>query len=220
MSVKFCKKSYFPKEVWKHFIYLEMEYDPVLNCNRQNGDPAPEPANRFRPLYKRQTKNRKRKISQASLSLDDGLPKRADRFPEVAERLSIQNVREINLSHDNPRFITTRKYSLKPKFNKWKLQGRFQATNIATGSSATMHPEQILEHEFFSTCPQKNYFKLKERNSKEYPIKSGETSWLVPVSGISALPENDNEQDVDRLAKALERMRLKNKRKRRAKWRV
>ena len=42
-------------------------------------------------------------------------------------------------------------------------------------------------------------------------------SLLVPFSGITAFPENDNEQDVDSLAKALERMLLKNKGKRRAK---
>ena len=164
-----------------------------------------------------QAKNRKRKISQAPLSLDDGLPKGAGRFPEVAEWLSIQKDREINLSHDSLRLVTTLKYSLKPEFKKWKLQGTFQATNIATGSSATLHQEQIFEHEFFSICPQKNSFKLKERTTKEYLIKSGKMSLLVPFSGITAFPENDNEQDVDSLAKALERMLLKNKGKRRAK---
>ena len=58
---------------------------------------------------------------------------------------------------------------------------------------------------------------MKERTKKEYFIKSGETYLLVPFSGITAFPEHDNEQDVDRLAKVLDRMRLRNKQKRRAK---
>ena len=48
-------------------------------------------------------------------------------------------------------------------------------------------------------------------------MKPGETSLLVQFSGVTAFPENDNKQDVERIAKAFERMRLKNKRKRRAK---
>ena len=115
-------------------------------------------------FYKRQTKNRKKKISLASLSLDDGLPKGAIGFPEVAERLSIQKDREINLSDDNPRFVTTLKYSLKPEFDKWKLQETFQATHIATGSSATLHPEQILEHEFFFYLPSKKLLQIEGKN--------------------------------------------------------
>ena len=40
---------------------------------------------------------------------------------------------------------------------------------------------------------------------------------LVQFSGTAAFPEHENEQDVDRLTKALERMLLKNKCKQRAK---
>ena len=47
------------------------------------------------------------KIAQASLSLDDELSEGAGKFSEMAERLSIQKYREIKLSHDNPRFVTT-----------------------------------------------------------------------------------------------------------------
>ena len=118
-----------------------------------------------------QAKNRKRKISQAPLSLDDGLPKGAGRFPEVAEWLSIQKDREINLSHDSLRLVTTLKYSLKPEFKKWKLQGTFQATNIATGSSATLHQEQIFEHELFFYLPAKKLLQIEGKNYKGVPNK-------------------------------------------------
>ena len=39
------------KRCKKYFIYLEMEYDPVLNWNCLNGDPA----DRFRPYTKCKT---------------------------------------------------------------------------------------------------------------------------------------------------------------------
>ena len=52
------------------------------------------------------------RIKLSLLPLEDGLPKGGDTLTEVAERSQVQKDHEVILSHDNPRFMTSLKYSL------------------------------------------------------------------------------------------------------------
>ena len=61
----------------------------------------------------------------ASLSVKDGLPKKTGTFPELAELFSIRKNRELNLSYDNPQFVTSPTFFLKPEVSKWTLQEDF-----------------------------------------------------------------------------------------------
>ena len=81
--------------------------------------------------------------------------------------------------------MTTLKYSVMPEFNKLKLQ-------------ASKHPHGIFNHPALRENTQARVFFywpakkiLQIEGKKEYLIKPGETSLLVPFSGITAFPEND-----------------------------
>ena len=63
-----------------------MEYDPILNWNCRNADPAPEEFKRMLPLRKKQ----RTPVAVQSLSMDDGLNKNPRNFPSLTQRLELQ----------------------------------------------------------------------------------------------------------------------------------
>ena len=63
-----------------------MEYDPILNWNCRNADPAPEEFKRKLPRRKKQRKP----VAVQSLSTDDGLNKNPRNFPSLTQRLELQ----------------------------------------------------------------------------------------------------------------------------------
>ena len=94
-----------------------MEYDPILNWNCRNADPAPKEFTRKLPLRKKQRKP----AAVKSLSMDDGLNKNPRNFPSLTQRLELQKSREAKLDTENPTFITSLKYSIKQNYNRRKL---------------------------------------------------------------------------------------------------
>ena len=100
-----------------------MEYDPILNWNCRNADPAPEEFKRKLPLRKKQRKS----VAVQSLSMDDGLNKNPRNFPSLTQRLELQKCRETKLDTENPKFITSLKYSIKQSYNRWKLPSFIEA---------------------------------------------------------------------------------------------
>ena len=95
-------------------MFSKMENGPILNWNCRNADPSPEELKRKLPLRKKQRKT----VVVQSLSIDDGLNKYPRNFPSLNQRLELQKSREVKLDTENPRFITSLKYSLKQSYNR------------------------------------------------------------------------------------------------------
>ena len=86
-----------------------MEYDPILNWNCRNADPAPEECKRKLPPRKKQRKP----VAVQSFPMDDGLKKNPRNFLSLTQRLELQKCREAKLDTENPNYIMSLKYSIK-----------------------------------------------------------------------------------------------------------
>ena len=74
-------------------MFSKMEYDPILNSNCENADPAPKELKIKLPHRKKQRKP----VAVQSLSMDDGLNKNPRNFPSLTQRLELQKSREAKL---------------------------------------------------------------------------------------------------------------------------
>ena len=188
-----------------------MEYDPILNWNCRNADPAPEEFKRKLPLRKKQRKP----LAVQSLSIDDGLNKNPRNFPSLTQRLELQKCREIKLDTENPKYITSLKYSIKENFNRWKLPSFIEVVNSTTMEKAMMpidfitQPEGVIKNE-------NNFWKLKKREEHGYILKAGGTQVTIPFEGITAFPNHiknrqEEQDDIQQLTDGMSRLRIKNK---------
>ena len=150
-------------------MFSKKEYDSILNWNCRNADPAPEEFKRKLPLRKKQLKS----VVQ-SLSIDDGLSKNPKNFPSLNQRLELQKNREVKLHTENPRFITSLKYSIKQNYNRWKLPSFFEVVNSTTMEEAMMLVELIAQQEVV-TKEEANFWKLTKREEQGYIMKAGGT---------------------------------------------
>ena len=159
--------------------------DPILNWNCQNADPAPEEFKRKLPLRKKQRKP----VAVQSLSMDDELNKNPRNFPSLTQRLELQKCRETKLDTENPKYITSLKYSIKENFNRWKLPSFIEVVNSTTMEKAMMpidfitQPEVVIKNE-------NNFWKLKKREEHGYILKAGGTQVTIPFEGITAFPNH------------------------------
>ena len=166
-----------------------MEYDPILNWNCRNADPAPEEFKRKLPLRKKQRKP----VAVQSLSMDDGLNKNPRNFPSLTQRLELQKCRETKLDTENPKYITSLKYSIKENYNRWKLPSFIEVVNSTTMEKAMMpidfitQPEVVIKNE-------NNFWKLKKREEHGYNLKAGGTQVTIPLEGITAFPNHVKKQ--------------------------
>ena len=164
-------------------MFSKMEYDPILNWNCQNADPAPEEFKRKLPLRKKQRKA----VAVQSLSMDDGLNKNPRSFPSLTQRLDLQKSREAKLDTENPKFITSLKYSIKQNYNRWKLPSFIEVVNSTTMEKAMMPVEFITQQEVVIK-EETSFWKLKKREEQGYILKSGVTQVTIPFEGITAFP--------------------------------
>ena len=188
-----------------------MEYDPILNWNCRNADPAPEEFKRKLPLRKKQRKP----VAVQSLSMDDGLNKNPRNFPSLTQRLELQKCRETKLDTENSKYITSLKYSIKENYNRWKLPSFIEVVNSTTLEKAMMpidfitQPEVVIKNE-------NNFWKLKKREEHGYILKAGGTQVTIPFEGIIAFPNNvknrqEEKDDIQQLTEGMSRLRIKNK---------
>ena len=192
-------------------MFSKMEYDPILNWNCRNADPAPEEFKRKLPLRKKQRKP----LAVQSLSIDDGLNNNPRNFPSLTQRLELQKCRETKLDTENPKYITSLKYSIKENFNRWKLPSFIEVVNSTTMEKAMMpidfitQPEGVIKNE-------NNFWKLKKREEHGYILKAGGTQVTIPFEGITAFPNHvknrqEEQDDIQQLTDGMSRLRIKNK---------
>ena len=188
-----------------------MEYDPILNWNCRNADPAPEEFKRKLPLRKKQRKP----VAVQSLSMDDGLNKNPRKFPSLTQRLELQKCRETKLDTENPKYLTSLKYSIKENYNRWKLASFIEVVNSTTMEKAMMPIDFITQPEVV-IMNEHNFWKLKKREEYGYILKAGRTQVTIPFEGITAFPKHvknrKEEQDhIQQLTDGMSRLRIKNK---------
>ena len=145
-----------------------MEYDSILNWNCRNADPAPKEFKRKLPLRKKQRKS----VAVQPLSVDHGLNKNPRNFPSLTRRLELQKSREVKLDTENPRFITSLKYSIKQNYNRWKLPWFIEVVNSTTMEKVMMTVEFITQQEVVIKA-ETNFWKLKKREELGYILKAG-----------------------------------------------
>ena len=124
-------------------MFSKLEYDPNLNWNCRNADPAPEEFKRKLPFRKKQ---RKSLVVQA-LSIDDGLNKNPRNFPSLNQTLELQKNRKVKLDSENPRFIMSLKYSINQNYNRRKLPSFIEVVNSTTMETAMMPVEFLAQKE-------------------------------------------------------------------------
>ena len=117
-------------------MFSKMQYDPILNWNCQNADPAPEEFKRRLPLRKKQRKP----VAVQSLSMDDGLNKNPRNFLSLTQRLELQKSREAELDTENPKLITSLKYSIKQNYNRRKLPLFIEVVSSTTMETRVHNP--------------------------------------------------------------------------------
>ena len=192
-------------------MFSKMEYDPILNWNCRNADPAPEEFKRKLPLRKKQRKP----VAVQSFSMDDGLNKNPRNFPSLTQRLELQKCRQTKLDTENPKYITSLKYSINENFNRWKLPSFIEVVNSTTMEKAMMpidfitQPEGVIKNE-------NNFWKLKKREEHGYILKAGGTQVTIPFEGITAFPNHiknrqEEQDDIQQLTDGMSRLRIKNK---------
>ena len=191
-----------------------MEYDPILNWNCRNADPAPEELKRKLPLRNKQRKP----VAVQFLSMDDRLNKNPRNFPSLTQRLELQKCREAKLDTENPKFVTSLKYSLKQNYNRWKLPSFIEVVNSTTMEKAMMPVEFITQQEVVIKN-ETNFWKLKKREEDGYILKAGGTQVTIPFEGITAFPNyakpKKEQDDIQELTDGMSRLRIKNKIKKR-----
>ena len=192
-------------------MFSKMEYDPILNWNCRNADPAPEEFKRKLPLRKKQRKP----VAVQSLSMDDGLNKNPRIFPSLTQRLELQKCREAKLDTENQKFITSLKYSIKQNYNSWKLPSFIEVVNSTTMVKAMMPIEFITQQEVVIKN-ETNFCKLKKREEHGYILKAGGTQVTIPFEGITAFPNHvknkqEEQDDIQELTDGMSRLRIKNK---------
>ena len=189
-------------------MFSKIEYDPILNWNCRNAHPAPEE-------FKRKLPFRMKPLAVQSLSIDDGLNKNPRNFPSLTQRLELQKCRETKLDTENPKYITSLKYSIKGNFNRWKLPSFIEVVNSTTMEKAMMpidfitQPEGVIKNET-------NFWKLKKREEHGYILKAGGTQVTIPFKGITAFPNHvknrqEEQDDIQQLTDGMSRLRIKNK---------
>ena len=146
-------------------MFSKMEYDPILNWNCRNAYPAPEEFKRKFPLRKKQRKS----VVVQSLSIDDGLNKNPRNFASLNQRLELQKSREAKLDTENPKFITSLKYSKKQIYNRWKLPSFIEVVNSTTMEKAMMPIEFIGQQEVIKD--------EAERRARLHPESRGNASY-------------------------------------------
>ena len=191
-------------------MFSKMEYDPILNWNCQNADPSPEELKRKLPLRKKQRKS----VVVQSLSIDDGLNKNLRNFPSLNQRLELQKNREAKLDTENPRFITSLKYSIKQNYNRWKLPSFIEVVNSTTMEKAMMPVEFIAQQEIVIK-EETNFWKLKKREEQGYILKAGGTQVTITFEGITPFPnyvgpKQEEQDDIKALTNGVSRLRIKN----------
>ena len=148
-----------------------------------------------------------------------GLNKNPRNFPSLTQRLELQKCRETKLDTENPKYITSLKYSIKENFNRWKLPSFIEVVNSTTMEKAMMpidfitQPEGVIKNE-------NNFWKLKKREEQGYILKAGGTQVTIPFEGITAFPNHvknrqEEQDDIQQLTDGMSRLRIKNKIKRR-----
>ena len=160
------------------------EYCPILNWNCRNADQAPEEFKRTLPLRKKQRKS----VVVQSFSIDDGLNKNPRNLPSLNQRLELQKNREVKIDTENPRFITSLKYSIKQNYNRWKLPSFIEVVNSTTMEKAMMPVEFIAQQEVVIK-EETNFWKLKKREEQGYILKAGGTQVTIPFEGLTAFPK-------------------------------
>ena len=190
-----------------------MEYDPILNWNCRNADPAPEEFKRMLPLRKKQ----RTPVAVQSLSMDDGLNKNPRNFPSLTQRLELQKCRETKLDTENPKYITSSKYSIKENYNSWKLPSFIEVVNSTTMEKAIMPIDFITQQEVVIKN-ETNFWKLKKMEEHGYIFKAGGTQVTIPFEGTTAFPNHvknrhrqEEQDDIQELTDGMRRLQIKNK---------
>ena len=108
-------------------MFSKMEYDPIMNWNCRNADPAPEQFKSNLPLEK---KRQLKSLVKSSMSFDDGFNKDPRNFPRLKQRLVIQKDRS-KIGNGEP-----------PIYNQFKL---FNKTELKPLKSAILYRSRQLD---------------------------------------------------------------------------
>ena len=110
---------------------------------------------------------------------------------------------------ENPKFITSLKYSIKQNYNRWKLPSFIEVVNSTTMEKAMMPVEFITQQEVVIK-DETSFWKLK----KLHPEGRG-TQVTIPFEGITAFPNHikskQEQDDIHELTDGMSRLRIKNK---------
>ena len=147
--------------------------------------------------------------------MDDGLNKNPRNFPSLTQRLELQKSREAKLDTENPKFITSFKYSIKQNYNRWKLPSFIEVVNSTTIEKAMMPVEEFITQQEVVIKNETNFWKLKKREEHGYILKAGGTQVTIPFEGITAFPNyikpKQEQDDIQKLTDGMSRLRIKNK---------
>ena len=87
------------------------------------------------------------------------------------QRLELQKSREAKLDTENPRFITSLKYSIKQNYNRWKLPSFIEVVNSTTMEKAMLPVEFVAQQEVVIKETE------EERRARLHPESRGNASY-------------------------------------------
>ena len=106
--------------------------------------------------------------------------------------LVVQKSRENEFNPENPRFVTNLKYSLKTKFNSFKIADKVKIQNTATGEELFAKSRELPIIPDFSLPDNLNVWRIKNRSDeqKTYLVRNNQLDVYanVPYSAITAFP--------------------------------
>ena len=151
--------------------------------------------------HQQQPPNSKASISLTKHLLNDGLPK-GNNFPLKSRRLEMQFEREMFPLKENPQFITSLDYSLKPEFNQWRIDDTAVIQNLATQERIVVPTEVLPIQTKFCLVQSLNEWRLRARNVSErtYEVENKmlKVRSTFPFEHLTAFPKPENNLSEDK----------------------
>ena len=155
------------------------QYDPENNWQ----------ISRKRQFPIQQISNHKNKIIKMN-NIEDLVPDAIRKIP--SECLKLQKPREENMNKENPRYVNTLLYFLKPNYNKFEVASKINIIQSNGHQQILVNSEKLPVLKTFSLPTENNKWKIKNRDPKNgtYTLRNNmlDAYIEVPYDAISAFP--------------------------------
>ena len=175
----FSSPPFKPRNTEYSTIQNSSEYHPQYNWQ----------VSRKRSITSQQISSHKNKILKMN-NIEDLVPDAIRKIP--SECLKLQKPREENMNKENPRYVNTLLYFLKPNYNKFEIANKINIIQLNGHQQLLVNSEKPPVLKTFSLPAKNNKWRIKNRDPKKgtYTLRNNMLDAYIEVSydAISAFP--------------------------------